>query len=168
MNSSLSDHIVSKHPNLFKQRVNRWMCKRLKKLKLQLKLKKITVPPGRKNYGPRIGAKQKQPPAAWSSGIIPPPFVVSIASSNLTTSSISGLFSGLASQQCFIIVATELGQHRGISGLKFCKFRPQLHVAKFKTIKPEPKPNIFFFFFWLNEHEFLDLRSLVRVNTICF
>ena len=71
-----------------------------------------------KFYGPRAGAKQKQPPA-WSSGIIPPPLLVSIASNILTTSSMSGRFSGFASQHLFMMFARELGQHLGISGLRF-------------------------------------------------
>lgn len=69
-------------------------------------------------YGPRVGAKQKQPPA-WSSGIIPPPLLVSIASNNFTTSSISGRLSGFASQHFFMMLAKELGQHLGISGRRF-------------------------------------------------
>lgn len=72
--------------------------------------------------GPRYLRKQKQP-CDWSRGIIPPPFDVSIASNMVTTSSISGRLSGLASQHRFITFASELGQHRGISGLRFCSQR---------------------------------------------
>lgn len=42
-----------------------------------------------------------------------------MASKSETTSSISGLLSGLASQHRFITFARELGQHLGISGLRF-------------------------------------------------
>uniref|UniRef100_A0A2P2KMJ2 Protein kinase atmrk1 n=1 Tax=Rhizophora mucronata TaxID=61149 RepID=A0A2P2KMJ2_RHIMU len=73
-----------------------------------------------KNQGPRAGTKQKHP-AAWSSGIIPPPLLVSIACNILTTSAISGRFSALASQHFRMIFAKELGQHLGISGRKFCQ-----------------------------------------------
>ncbi|OMO85636.1 hypothetical protein COLO4_21529 [Corchorus olitorius] len=72
------------------------------------------------NHGPRAGAKQKQA-GVWSSGIIPPPLLVSTASSILTTSSISGRFSGFASQHFRIMFAKELGQHLGISGRRFCR-----------------------------------------------
>lgn len=72
------------------------------------------------DQGPRAGVKQKQP-EAWSSGIIPPPLVVSIASNILTTSSISGRLSAFASQHFRIILAKELGQHLGISGRRFCQ-----------------------------------------------
>lgn len=51
---------------------------------------------------------------------MPPPLDVSIASSMDTTSAIAGRLSGFASQQRFITLAKELGQQRGISGLKFC------------------------------------------------
>lgn len=68
-------------------------------------------------HGPRL--KQKHP-VAWPSGIIPPPLLVSSDSSILTTSSISGRLSGLASQHFFMIFAIALGQHRGISGRMFC------------------------------------------------
>jgi len=54
---------------------------------------------------------------------MPPPFDVSIASNIDTTSAISGRLSGFASQQRFITFAKELGQQRGISGLKFCSPR---------------------------------------------
>jgi hypothetical protein len=47
---------------------------------------------------------------------------VSIASNMETTSSISGRLSGLASQHRFITFARELGQHLGISGLRFWDF----------------------------------------------
>ena len=50
---------------------------------------------------------------------MPPPFVTSMASNMETTSSISGRLSGFASQQRFITFARELGQHLGISGLRF-------------------------------------------------
>lgn len=72
------------------------------------------------DQGPRAVAKQKQP-EAWSSGIIPPPLLVSTASNILTTSSISGRLSALASQHFRIILAKPLGQHLGISGRKFCQ-----------------------------------------------
>lgn len=72
--------------------------------------------------GPRCFRKQRQP-RCWSTGIIPPPLEVSMASNRVTTSSISGLRSGLASQHRFITLASELGQHLGISGLKFWKKR---------------------------------------------
>lgn len=72
------------------------------------------------SQGPRCFRKQRQP-CCWSVGIIPPPLEVSIASSMVTTSSISGLLSGLASQHRFITLASEPGQHLGISGLKFCR-----------------------------------------------
>lgn len=72
--------------------------------------------------GPRCLRKHPKHPCCWSGGIIPPPFDVSIASNMVTTSSISGRLSGFASQQTFITFARELGQHRGISGLKFCNF----------------------------------------------
>jgi hypothetical protein len=52
---------------------------------------------------------------------MPPPLDVSIASSMDTTSAISGRLSGFASQQRFITFAKELGQQRGISGLRFWK-----------------------------------------------
>jgi hypothetical protein len=52
-------------------------------------------------------------------GIMPPPLDVSIASTMDTTSAISGRLSGFASQQRFITLAKELGQQRGISGLRF-------------------------------------------------
>jgi hypothetical protein len=60
---------------------------------------------------------------------MPPPFDTSMASNMETTSSISGRLSGLASQQRFITFARELGQHLGISGLRFysCKTRGKLH-----------------------------------------
>jgi hypothetical protein len=51
---------------------------------------------------------------------MPPPLDVSIASIMDTTSAISGRLSGFASQQRFITFAKALGQHRGISGLRFC------------------------------------------------
>jgi len=73
----------------------------------------------KRDYGPRAGTKQKHPPS-WSSGIMPPPLLVSIASISLTTSSMSGLLSGFASQHFFMIFDSALGQHRGISGRKFC------------------------------------------------
>jgi hypothetical protein len=47
---------------------------------------------------------------------------VSIASNMETASSISGRLSGLASQHRFITFARELGQHLGISGLRFWDF----------------------------------------------
>lgn len=71
-------------------------------------------------YGPRAVVKQKQP-WTWSSGIIPPPLLVSIASNKVTTSSMSGLLSGFASQHFRMMLAKELGQHLGISGRKFCQ-----------------------------------------------
>lgn len=71
-------------------------------------------------YGPRAVLKQKQP-CAWSSGIMPPPLLVSNASNSLTTSSMSGRFSGFASQHFRMMLANELGQHLGISGRKFCQ-----------------------------------------------
>lgn len=70
-------------------------------------------------HGPRA-MKQKHP-GDWPSGIMPPPLLVSIASSNLTTSSISGRLSGLASQQRRMMLANAFGQHLGISGRKFCQ-----------------------------------------------
>lgn len=74
-----------------------------------------------KYHGPRA-EKQKQP-EAWSSGIMPPPFRVSIASSDLTTSSMSGRLSGCGSQHFRIMLANAPGQHLGISGRKFCNVR---------------------------------------------
>lgn len=68
--------------------------------------------------GPLCLRKQRQP-CCWSKGIIPPPLDVSMASIMETTSSISGRLSGVASQHFFITFARELGQHLGISGLKF-------------------------------------------------
>lgn len=70
-------------------------------------------------YGPRARMKHKHL-ALWSSGIIPPPLLVSIASKSLTTSSISGRLSGFASQHLRIMLAKAVGQHLGISGRKFC------------------------------------------------
>lgn len=70
------------------------------------------------NHGPRVALKQKHP-LAWSSGIMPPPLLVSITSNSFTTSSISGRFSGFASQHFLMMFATELGQHLGISGRRF-------------------------------------------------
>lgn len=72
------------------------------------------------SYGPRAGLKQKHPPAL-SSGIIPPPRLVSIASKSLTTSCISSRLCGFESQHFRIMFASEFGQQRGISGLKFCQ-----------------------------------------------
>lgn len=71
--------------------------------------------------GPLYLRKHRQP-CCWSRGIMPPPFDVSMASNIVTTSSISGRLSGFASQHRFITFARELGQHRGISGLRFCSF----------------------------------------------
>lgn len=85
-----------------------------------------------KNHGPRVVAKQKHP-FAWSSGIIPPPLLVSIASNSLTTSSMSGRFSAFASQHFRMILANELGQHRGISGRKFCPKSTQKRVTSTNT-----------------------------------
>ncbi|CAA6673100.1 unnamed protein product [Spirodela intermedia] len=42
-----------------------------------------------------------------------------MASNKPTTSSISGLLSGFPSKHLFITLANELGQHFGISGLRF-------------------------------------------------
>lgn len=78
-------------------------------------------------YGPRYLRKHKQP-CCWSTGIIPPPFEVSMASNIVTTSSISGRLSGFASQHLFITFAKELGQHLGISGLRFWSNKTELHV----------------------------------------
>jgi len=75
------------------------------------------------HQGPRCLWKHGRHPCCWSGGIIPPPFDVSIASNMATTSSISGRLSGFASQHLFITCARELGQQRGISGLKFCSFQ---------------------------------------------
>lgn len=69
--------------------------------------------------GPRGVPKQKQA-EAWSSGIMPPPLLVSTAYNNFTTSSMSGRLSGFASQHFRIMLASAVGQHLGISGLKFC------------------------------------------------
>lgn len=57
---------------------------------------------------------------------MPPPFVVSMASNMETTSSISGRLSGLASQHLFITFARELGQHLGMSGLRFYHFNQNI------------------------------------------
>ena len=51
---------------------------------------------------------------------MPPPLLVSMASNNLTTSSMSGRLSGFPSQHFRMMLANELGQHLGISGRKFC------------------------------------------------
>jgi hypothetical protein len=53
-----------------------------------------------------------------------------------TTSSISGRLSGLASQQRFITFARELGQHLGISGLRFysCNMGETLNNGLFPFI----------------------------------
>jgi hypothetical protein len=72
-------------------------------------------------HGPLCCRKHARHPGRWSTGIMPPPLDVSIASNMDTTSAISGRLSGFASQQRFITFAKELGQQRGISGLKFCK-----------------------------------------------
>jgi hypothetical protein len=64
---------------------------------------------------------------------MPPPFDVSIASSRDTTSAISGRLSGFASQQRFITFAKELGQQRGISGLKFCRTTADVTSEKLKS-----------------------------------
>lgn len=93
-----------------KQELNSWICG-----KVFLEMAKNTT---YSHHGPLEGAKQKHP-AAWSSGIMPPPRLVSIDSSSLTTSSISGRFSGFASQHLFMMLARELGQHRGMSGRRF-------------------------------------------------
>lgn len=69
--------------------------------------------------GPRATEK-KQQLLTWSSGIMPPPLLVSMASNNLTTSSMSGRLSGFPSQHFRMMLANELGQHLGISGRKFC------------------------------------------------
>lgn len=82
---------------------NQMVCCRLKRIDL---------------HGPLCLRKHKQP-CCWSPGIMPPPLDVSMASSMETTSSISGRLSGLASQHFLITFARELGQHLGISGLKF-------------------------------------------------
>ena len=74
----------------------------------------------KEDHGPRAGKKQKQP-EALSSGIIPPPLLVSIASRSVTTSSMSGRFSGCGSQHLFMMFAKEWGQHLGMCGRKFCQ-----------------------------------------------
>lgn len=51
---------------------------------------------------------------------MPLPLDASMASNIDTTSSISGLLLGSASQHLLITFATDLGQHLGISGLRFC------------------------------------------------
>lgn len=79
-------------------------------------------------YGPRAVLKQKQP-WTWSSGIMPPPLLVSIASSILTTSSMSGRFSGFASQHFRMMLANELGQHLGTSGRRFCRKQFQTYIT---------------------------------------
>lgn len=82
--------------------------------------------------GPRYLRKHKQP-WAWSFGIIPPPFDVSMASNMVTTSSIPGRLSGLASQHRFITFARELGQQRGISGLRFWRTTADVTSEKLRS-----------------------------------
>ena len=53
-----------------------------------------------------------------------------MASNKETTSSISGLLSGLASQHRLITFARELGQHLGISGLRFYALNSNHYPAK--------------------------------------
>ena len=53
----------------------------------------------------------------------------STASNNLTTSSISGRFSGFASQHFLIILATSLGQLLGIFGRKFCCISNKIWIS---------------------------------------
>lgn len=97
------------------------------------------------SQGPRRLPKQKQL-WRWSTGIIPPPFDVSIDSNMDTTSSISGRLSALASQHRFITFAKELGQQRGISGLKFCKSKAELWLLKiFFLLFNEQKCVIYFY-----------------------
>lgn len=66
-------------------------------------------------YGPRALKKHKHPPV-WPFGIMPPPLLVSRGSKSRTTSSMSGRFSGLASQHLRMMFAIAFGQQRGISG----------------------------------------------------
>lgn len=80
-----------------------------------------------RSHGPRADVKQKQP-GDWSSGIIPPPLLVSMASNIFTTSDISGRFSGFPSQHFRMTFARELGQHLGIVGRRFCQ--PNSHGIK--------------------------------------
>lgn len=83
--------------------------------------------------GPRR-VKQKQP-GDWSSGIMPPPLLVSTASSNLTTSSMSRRLSGCASQHFRMMLANEPGQHLGISGRKFCNQQSPLSVNMYTVVQ---------------------------------
>lgn len=71
--------------------------------------------------------KQKQP---WGC------FELSIASNMVTTSCISGLLLGSASQHFFITLAKELGQFLGICGLKFCIKRNKTYVSSSQYFKP--------------------------------
>lgn len=88
--------------------------KRRRKMKMQYR--NIWWSP--QNQGPRVTVKQKHP-FNWSSGIMPPPLLVSITSNIFTTSLMSGRFSAFASQHLRMMFANEFGQHRGISGRKF-------------------------------------------------
>lgn len=90
----------------------------------------------KEDQGPRPALKQKQP-LTWSSGIIPPPLLVSMASNKLTTSSISGRLSGFASQHFLMMLANELGQHLGISGRKFCQLKNIYMLIISITVNPK-------------------------------
>eukprot|EP01018_Ginkgo_biloba_P013749 Gb_27650 [translate_table: standard] len=56
-----------------------------------------------------------------------------MASSIVTTSSISGLLSGFASQHLLITLLRELGQHLGISGRRLCLTTAEVISEKLRS-----------------------------------
>lgn len=66
--------------------------------------------------GKRWALKKHRHPPAWASGTMPPPLLASRASKNRTTSSMSGRFSGLASQHLCMMFAIGLGQQQQAAG----------------------------------------------------
>lgn len=98
---------------------------------------------------------------------MPPPLDVSIASSMDTTSAISGRLSGFASQHRFITFASELGQQRGISGLRFCaKISFQLRVSVTTWQQGTGKRHVLFFFHLANHGRGDFRKAKIRVRHV--
>lgn len=90
--------------------------------------------------GKRWALKKHRHPPAWASGTMPPPLLASRASKNRTTSSMSGRFSGLASQHLCMMFA--IGQAWAAArGRRFCTHRMS-HISMWTITSSESRRRV--------------------------